>query len=245
LNAFIQTCLRKKSASGGILRPARYAVMAALLFAACSMQALAADDFYGVLSLAVQDDAAAKLQLSAEQKSKLQSLLDDRENKAVDLAMQLKNLPAAESEKRLAAFRQESEAKGLALLDAGQQKTLERIRLGRLGLASLAEAAVAQRLGLSEEQKKQIADVLEKRKQELAKADEKSAQVIRDTSERALATALTDKQKADWNSLASADSSSPPAEAAATTTAKEQAPDKTAASVENTPSAAAAPAKAA
>ena len=63
----------------------------------------------------------------------------------------------------MAAFRQESETKGLALLSAQQQKTLEQIRLGRLGLASLAEPAVAKRLALSEEQKKQIADLLEKR----------------------------------------------------------------------------------
>ncbi len=190
------------------------AVMAVLLSAIWPMRAYCADDFYGVLSLAVQDDVAAKLQLSPEQKSKLQSLLDDRESKAVDLVMQ-KDLPAAEREQKLAAFRQESETKGLALLNAEQQKMLEQIRLGRLGLASLAEPAVAERLALSEEQIKQIADILEKRKQDLTKTDEKKARVIQALAERNLTEILTEKQKADWNSMALTDSA--PADASAPT----------------------------
>ena len=160
------------------------AAIVVLLSAVWPMIALSADDFVGVLSLAVQDDVAAKLQLSAEQKTKLHSVIDDRENKAVDLVMQWNDLPAADREQKLAAFRRESEAKGLALLSAEQQKSLEHIRLGKLGMASLAEPGVAERIALSEDQKKQIADLLEKRKQELAKANDKTASVIQAESER-------------------------------------------------------------
>jgi type II secretory pathway component GspD/PulD (secretin) len=199
------------------------AVMAVLLCVIWPMRVYSADDFVGVLSLTVQDDTAAKLQLSAEQKSKLQSLIDDRESKAVDLVMQ-KDLPAADREQKLAAFRQESETKCLALLNAEQKKLLEQIRLSRLGLASLAEPAVAQRLALSEEQKKQIADILEKLKQDPAKNDEKKSHIVQASAERSLAAVLTDKQKADWEALASTESS--PAAASTASEAQPSASDQ-------------------
>lgn len=225
MNAYIETNRVSigVDVGSGIFRRMLAAVMAVLLCAIWPMRAYSADDFVGVLSLAVQDDTAAKLQLSAEQKSKLQSLIDDRESKAVDLVMQ-KDLPAADREQKLAAFRQESESKCLALLNAEQKKLLEQIRLSRLGLASLAEPAVAQRLALSEEQKKQIADILEKLKQDLAKNDEKKSHIVQALAERSLAAVLTDKQKADWESLASTESS--PAAASTASEAQPSASDQ-------------------
>jgi type II secretory pathway component GspD/PulD (secretin) len=204
-------------ASYGFLRRILAAAMVVVLSAVWPVIAFSADDFVGVLSLAVQDDVAAKLQLSAEQKTKLHSVIEDCENKAVDLVMQWNDLPAADREQKLAAFRRESEAKGLALLNAEQQKRLEQMRLGKLGLASLTEPGVAERIALSEEQKKQIADLLEKRKQDLAKANDKTASVIQAESERKLAAVLTEKQKADWDSLTLVQSLP---EAAASTTAE-------------------------
>ncbi len=227
MNAYIETNRVNTDGSIGcsILRRMLAAAMALLVCAIWPIRAFSDDDFVGVLSLAVQDDVAAKLQLSADQKTQLHSLIDDRENKAVDLVMQAKDLSAADREQKMAAFRQESETKGLALLSAEQQKMLEQIRLGRLGLASLAEPAVAQQLALSDEQKKQIADLLEKRKQDIAKADERKARLIQALAERSLAEVLTEKQKADWNSMALTDTA--PADAApATADTKPAQPDQ-------------------
>ena len=173
MNAYIETNRENTGVGIGcnILSLIMTAALALLLCAIWPIRAFSDDDFVGVLAIAVQDDVAAKLQLSADQKTQLHTLIENRDSKAADLVMQLKNLPAADSEQKLAAFRQESETKGLALLKPEQQKMLEQIRLGRLGLAALAEPAVAQRLALSDEQKKQIADLLEKRKQDIAKAN--------------------------------------------------------------------------
>lgn len=217
MNANIETNRVNTGVGSGcsiLVRRIITAVVTLLLCAIWPIRAYRADDFVGVLSLAVQDDVAAKLQLSAEQKTQLHSLIDDRESKAVDLVMQ-KDLPAADREQKMTAFRQESETKGLALLNADQQKMLEQIRVGRLGLASLAEPAVAQKLGLSDEQKKQIADLLEKRKQDIAKAEERRGRLIQALAERSLSEVLTEKQRADWNSMALTDTA--PADAASTT----------------------------
>jgi type II secretory pathway component GspD/PulD (secretin) len=227
LNAYIETNRVNTDVGIGcnILRPIITAAVALLLCAIWPVRAFSADDFVGVLSLAVQDDVAAKLQLTADQKTQLHSLIDDRENKAVDLVMQAKDLSAADREQKMAAFRQESETKGLALLNPDQQKTLEQIRLGRLGLAALAEPAIAQRLALSDEQKKQIADLLEKRKQDISKADERRARLVQALAERSLSEVLTEKQKADWNAMALTDIA-PVDAAAATAETKPAQPDQ-------------------
>jgi type II secretory pathway component GspD/PulD (secretin) len=181
------------------------AVLVALILLAWPICAAGADaensEFLGKLSLAVQSDVSAKLQLTDKQQAQLNALLEDRESKALDLAAACKDLPAAERAQKLAAFRGESEAQCLALLTPVQQKLLEQVRLSRLGLASLSEEGVAGRLQLSDDQKKQIAGVLDKRKADLQKADEKTARTVKAESERALAAILTEKQRAEWDAM--------------------------------------------
>ncbi|MEX2559988.1 MAG: secretin N-terminal domain-containing protein [Pirellulales bacterium] len=81
-------------------------------------------DFVGVLALAIDDEAAANLKLSDEQRAKLLAVIDQREDEALELALEIKDLPPAERADRLAPFRRESERLGLAVLDEQQREKL-------------------------------------------------------------------------------------------------------------------------
>ncbi|MEX0713707.1 MAG: secretin N-terminal domain-containing protein [Pirellulales bacterium] len=81
-------------------------------------------DFVGVLALAIDDEAAANLELSDEQRAKLLAVIDQREDEALELALEIKDLPPAERADRLAPFRRESERLGLAVLDEQQREKL-------------------------------------------------------------------------------------------------------------------------
>ncbi|MBN2581182.1 MAG: hypothetical protein JXB10_19530 [Pirellulales bacterium] len=180
-----------------------------LFFVGGGRLSAAVPEYVGVLALVDNDEAVAELGLVPEQKAKLRQLIDRREDEAVDLAMQLRDKSAAERAEKLEAFRRESEAKGLKLLSSEQRAKIEKIRLRHLGMASLTERGVAEKLNLSAEQKEQIADLLKHREQGLARADEKTAYAIRMETERKLATILNPQQKSDWESLVAANGRSP------------------------------------
>ena len=172
-----------------------------------------APEFVGVLSIALEEPVAKELKLSAEQQAKLLEFVDARENEAVDLALQLKDLSPSEREAKLAPFRRESEAVGLALLSKEQRAQLEKIRLSRLGLVALSEPAVVEQLILGDEQQKQVAGLVKERGEKLATADEKSSQFIRAESERKLAALLTQQQRSAWEKLSGSEApQSPPAQ---------------------------------
>jgi type II secretory pathway component GspD/PulD (secretin) len=156
----------------------------------------------GTLALAVMDDVAIQLKLTGEQKEKLLDLIDQRESEAVGPAMEYRDLSPKERAEKMAAFRKESEAQGMTILTPEQQAKLEQVRIRRLGLASLAEPAVVTKFDLTDEQKKQVAEVLEQREKDLAKADDKTTRVIQATTERKLASILNEKQKSAWEALA-------------------------------------------
>ncbi|MCH8144969.1 MAG: hypothetical protein IIA55_09645, partial [Gemmatimonadetes bacterium] len=83
---------------------------------------LAADpQFVGILAELAKDDVAQRLGLSDLQRSKLDALIDQREEEVEQLVLKIMDLSAADQEKQLAPFRQESEKQGLALLDDKQR----------------------------------------------------------------------------------------------------------------------------
>ena len=87
-------------------------VVMAVALSLPTLQASGADPvFVGALSLIEESDVAEQLHLTAKQKEKLLALIESRENEAVELAMKLRGLSAAEREKELAPFRRESEAR--------------------------------------------------------------------------------------------------------------------------------------
>lgn len=195
-------------------------------------------DFVGVLALALEDDVAKQLDLGADQKEKLLELVDARESEAVELALELKGLAPAERAEKLAPFRRESEARGLALLSAAQRAKLEQIRVRRLGVAALAEAEIAQRLKLTPEQHAQAAALL-KKQQESRGSSGRSGMFAADAeSERQLAALLTAEQRAAWAALTSA----PPADTPAPSQPAAGAPAKPDAAAPPEPAKAEAPA---
>jgi len=204
-----------------IIRSSAIAALAAvLLLSACRLPAAiaGAPEFVGVLAIALEDSVAKDLKLSAEQQAKLLDFVDARENEAVDLALQLKDLSPSEREAKLAPFRRESEAQGLALLTKEQRAQLEKIRLGRLGLVALSEPAIAEQLILSDEKQKEVAALVKERGEKLATADERSSQFIRAEWERKLAALLTQQQRTAWEKLSG--SEAPQSSPAKTETAK-------------------------
>lgn len=190
-------------------------VLAALLVAGSLSPpgARAADrEFVGVLAWAVEDDVAEKLGLSDGQREKLLELIDVRESDVVDLAMSVRDASPEEREAKLAPFRRESEERGLALLTDEQRAKLEQIRLQRLGLSTLGDEQVAQRLGLSDEQREKVDGILKQRTEQLAGAEPDAAHTVRAETERQLAAVLTGQQKAAWEALAAGESAASPVE---------------------------------
>lgn len=159
-------------------------------------------EFVGVLALAVEDQVAEQLGLTKGQRENLEALIDAREQAAIELVAQVRNLPVAERNARLAEFRRESEAKGLAFLSRQQLARLERIRLQREGLSTLADPAVADRLQLKPEQRARVEEIVKQRAEKLARAAPPTAHVIRAEMERELASVLDESQRSAWEAMA-------------------------------------------
>ena len=108
------------------------------LASAATTRAADSSAFVGVLSLAVDDQAAQHLGLSDEVREKLRQLVDRRVNEATKLALSVKDLPPDVRSERLAPFVAESERLGMELLTSEQRSKLNQLRLQRTGMASLA-----------------------------------------------------------------------------------------------------------
>jgi len=178
-------------------------------------------EFVGVLALAVEDEVADELKLSAAQKEELEKFIASREDsdELTDLVMAVKDLAPAEREVRLAPFRRESEIGGLALLTTEQRLQLQRIRIRLTGYASLSDARVADYLKLSDPQKARVTEVLARRQERLQGADETTALLVRRETERELSTMLSDSQRAAWDTMTSSVAPpTPPSETAGVST---------------------------
>lgn len=155
--------------------------------------------FVGVLALAVEDKVAQELGLSDEVKKQLNDLVDKRVNE-VDVG--LKDLPEDEQQAKLAAFAAESEKQGLALLTKDQQAKLMQIRIARGGLSTLADADVAEKVGLDEKQRSNIGKMLASLKAKLAAGTEDERRAAKADLERGLALVLKPEQRTAWEKLA-------------------------------------------
>ena len=160
------------------------------------------ETFVGILAVAVDEPGARRLGLTDEVKARLQDLIDRRVKEATNLAMQIKDLPPAERERRLAPFVKQSEQLGMELLTVQQRAILQQMRIARAGMSSLADADVAKVLGLSEEQQANVRKVLERRDQETAQGSVEQRRIARERAERELAALLTKQQLANWEALA-------------------------------------------
>jgi type II secretory pathway component GspD/PulD (secretin) len=158
--------------------------------------------FVGVLALAVEDAGVQRLGLDDETKAKLLELIDRREAEAINLVLQVKDLPPAIRAERLAPFVQESERLGMALLTVEQREVLNQMRIAQAGLQSLADPAVGQTLQLNEQQQQKIRELLAERAQQMTQGGEDGRRMTRARFERELASVLSDEQRAAWEKLA-------------------------------------------
>ncbi len=171
-----------------------------IVFGPGANRVLAAEaDLVGVLALAVEDAAVDELQLTEAQRKALLGLIDAREAEAVELVLRIKGLPQEQSAAQLAAFRRESETRGLALLTAQQRRRVETLRVRRLGLAALREPQVLDRLQLTSQQQQQVDELLKAH----APPSVRDAGSMPPMAEKALAEILQPQQQAAWKSMRS------------------------------------------
>jgi len=174
-----------------------------VLIVTIGQTAWAADPaFVGTLALAVEEDVTVQLGISDEVKARLLKLIDDREAQALDLAMQIKDLTPEQRSARLRPFAAESERLGMAMLTEEQRRRLGEIRIARAGLITLAEPAIAERLGLSDEQKSKVTELIEKRAEDLTRGGEEDRRITRAFYDRKLMAVLDKSQRAAWEHLA-------------------------------------------
>lgn len=181
-----------------------------LILALASASGAADPEFFGRVALLAEPEVALRLDLSETQQQQILAFIDEREQEALELALKVKDLPAAEREQRLAAFRAESERKGAALLTDPQRRLLDAISLDRAGMTSLADPTVADKLGLTAEQRAAVESLLHERAKALASANQRRSRVVRIEYERKLAGLLTAEQRAQWEAMARGESPAEP-----------------------------------
>ncbi len=171
----------------------------------CASRAHADDatsTFVGVLAIANDESVAKQIGLSDDVRAKLASLIEKREQDATELAMQSASMSADEKAAKLKAFRVESEKQGLALLSEDQRKQLDRIKLQKTGLASLADGALAEQVKLTAEQQAEIAKLIVERDSTIAKANPAQRKMYPGYYEKKIGDVITKDQRAQWEQIA-------------------------------------------
>ncbi len=181
-----------------------YIVSAGAAFLSLSLLASAAvadETFLGAIGLLDDPQVASQLELPEETATKLKELAAERESAAIELALSIKDLPAAEREAKLAEFRAESEKQGLALLTPEQQTKLKQAQVSKAGVQAFADPTVAEQLGLSDEQKSRVASLLSELKRATTQGSEAQRRFAQARLERDLVAVLSPEQKASWQKL--------------------------------------------
>ena len=160
-------------------------------------------DFFGAIADLDDEAVADKLGLSKETRANISSLIEKRLNDPsfVDLAVSAKNLPAEEKTAKLKSFREESEKLGLKLLTDEQQKKLQQVRLEKAGLLALADPEIAKQLGLNDDQKAQVAELVSNQQKQLNVASAVQKNTLISYFATKLAQVLTDEQRTKWEAM--------------------------------------------
>ena len=176
-------------------------------------------ELFGILEQAIQPATAKELELSAQQVESIRKLISEREAEALNIAGKMRQLPPAERDSQMRASVRELEQKAYRELSIQQRGRLERMRLSKLGLASLSEKEVAETLGLSQGQTEQVIEILENRDKLAVEIGSDKARI---ETERRLRALVTSSQWATWQSMAgqAAKASAPVPEVAAAQASK-------------------------
>lgn len=172
-----------------------------MLVAALAGNSLALADQWpltGALGIAVEPEVSTAIGLNAEQAEKVRELLKKREREWLGMAPELRQMEPAVRQAKVEEFTAVSERDVMALLDVEQRSKLEKFRLARKGLLSLAEPALAASLSITEEQKTEINKLVDAWR--ASSMDEREAKLVE--ANAALLKILDEKQLASWNRLA-------------------------------------------
>lgn len=163
-----------------------------------------------------------ELALSDEQKSSIEAAIEKSMENNRDFFGSLRDLSDEERRAKMDEFRAKAEEANkelMALLNEDQQKRLNQISLQLRGVDALLDDEYAGKLGLSDDQKQQIRDLLETQREmqremfaglrdlsdeeRRAKFEEmgKAQEELRKETDSAAVELLTDAQKAQWNDL--------------------------------------------
>jgi type II secretory pathway component GspD/PulD (secretin) len=175
------------------------AVSLAVVSLGTSFAKAANPELVGVIAIALDPLIAKELELTEEQLTKLRALAEQQEANGLNMASSLRELPPSDRDAKKRVLVREFEQLAFKELTIQQRGRLERIRLSKLGLASLAEAEVSEMLGLSQGQNDQIQQILSSRLELVRSSGEVQA---KSEIEKRLRGVLTAGQWATWQALA-------------------------------------------
>lgn len=180
---------------------ASWLIVGALTLAGVSTAVAADPTFVGILALAVDPQVAKELGLSEDVAKQLNDLAAKREEDVASLALDIKDLPAADKTARLAPFVAESEKLALALLTAEQQTKLKQIRIQRLGMKGLLEKSIADEVGLTDAQRGKIDIMNQFFERKAASMPEAELAKARIELEKQILLSLDEGQRTKWEGM--------------------------------------------
>jgi type II secretory pathway component GspD/PulD (secretin) len=146
---------------------ARAVIFLVLAFASLASTPVRADgnpDIVGVLAILTEDQTAAELALSDEQVERLRGMVKQHENKALEVAGQLRSLEPVERRVRAKEILRTLEKEAFALLNETQRTRAEQLRLQQIGLSAVLEPEIATSLAVTEEQSAKVQTLVEGRR---------------------------------------------------------------------------------
>jgi Spy/CpxP family protein refolding chaperone len=113
------------------------------------------------LTLLSNEKVQKELDLTSEQKDSVKKLADERQTQGREAFAALRDLSQDERRAKMDEMRKAAQAKVDAILLPPQVERLKQLTLQRQGAGALSDPEVAKALNISEDQKKQLADIRE------------------------------------------------------------------------------------
>jgi type II secretory pathway component GspD/PulD (secretin) len=200
MNSFARLagCLTLANASWLILLPAALSVVT---FAQPRSAAAADPTFVGILALAADPLVAKDLGLSDDVVKQLNDLIAQREEDVQSLVLEIKDLPPADRDPKLASYVAESEKLGLALLTAEQQTKLKQARVRKLGMKGLLDKSIAEQVGLTDSQRGKIDVMHQLFANKTATLPQAEVDAARIELEKGILALLDNDQRVKWEGM--------------------------------------------
>jgi Spy/CpxP family protein refolding chaperone len=169
----------------------------------------------GGINMLRMPEVQTELKLTADQKTKVETLLEQRRGQGGG-GQGFRDLSPEERQKAMAERRAEENKQLGAILNADQMKRYNQLRLQRTGMTALAETEVATELSLTADQKTKIQEIVQQANNERRslfqdgggggdrEAMRAKMEELQKATDTKLAAVLTDAQKTKWKELVGA-----------------------------------------